>query len=295
MTENAPPAITTKTRLLGVAGWPVEHSLSPTIHNPALRAAGLDYVYLAFPIAPERFETAVRGLAAAGMTGLNCTVPHKHAALEICDELSDEARLVRAVNTLHFRGEAGIFGTNTDVEGYIESLRQDGGFDFTGRTLVQFGAGGAGRGMALGALQARAGRLVLVNRTVEKARGLARDLLELHPEADITVLSPETDAAKVRETLSEADLATNATSLGLHENDPLPCRAEDLSPNCLVFDAAYTARRSTAWLRAAADRGCRTLDGLGMLVRQGAASFRIWTGVEPDLEAMFEALPSSER
>ncbi len=291
MNEKQSFSITTKTRLLGVAGWPVEHSLSPAIHNPALRAAGLDYVYLAFPIAPENFETAVRGLAASGMAGLNCTVPHKYAALAICDELSEEARLVGAVNTLHFRGEKGIYGTNTDVEGYVETLRRDGKFDFAGRTLVQIGAGGAGRGMALGAIQAKAGRLVLVNRTVAKAEDLARDLLELYPEAKITVLSPETDAAAVRDALAEADLATNATSLGLHESDPFPCDAEALSPDSLVFDAAYTAQRSTAWLRAASERGCRTLDGLGMLVRQGAASFRIWTGVEPDLDVMFKALP----
>lgn len=301
MTATEPISITTKTQLLGVAGWPVEHSLSPQIQNAALRAARLDCVYLAFAIAPDDFETAVRGMAAAGMVGLNCTVPHKQAALAISDELSVEARLVGAVNTLHFRripGESGmrIVGSNTDVEGFVESLRQDGGFDFAGRTVVQIGAGGAGRGMALGALQARAGRLVLVNRTVEKARALARELLEICGErTEIEALSPEADAARVRWALGRADLVANATSLGLGEGDAFPCAPQHLAPGALVFDAAYTAERSTAWLRAAAARGCRTLDGLGMLVRQGAASLRIWTGLEADLNAMFNALPGGRR
>ncbi|HUT22872.1 MAG TPA: shikimate dehydrogenase [Sumerlaeia bacterium] len=300
--------ITAKTRLLGVAGWPVEHSLSPRIHNAAIEAAGLDCVYLAFAVPPDLFEEAVRGFAAVGMAGLNCTVPHKQAALALCDAASDEARMVGAVNTIHFRRE-GLYGTNTDVEGFVETIRQDAGFDFSEASVVQFGAGGAGRGMALGAVKAGARRLTIVNRTFGKAVALADELGGLYPKADIAALpaprckskaeatesEPEgeedREAEAVRKALAVADLVTNSTSLGLAEGDPMPCRAEDLAPRSLVFDAAYTARRSTAWLRAACGRGCRTLDGLGMLVRQGAASFRIWTGVEPDLEAMFAALP----
>lgn len=286
------PPISTKTRLLGVLGWPVAHSLSPQIQNAALRAAGLDYVYLAFAVPPEQFEAALRGFAAAGVVGLNCTVPHKHAALAACDMLSDVAKVVGAVNTLHFR-EDGIHGTNTDVEGYVETLRHEGGFDFAGRTVVQLGAGGAGRGMALGALVAGAARLVIVNRTRDKALALAEELGMLHPGVDISALSPETDAPAVRAALAEADLVANATSLGLREGDSFPCEVEALPPRCIVFDAAYTAQRSTAWLRAAERHGCPTLDGLGMLVRQGAAALRLWTSAEPDLAAMFAALPSA--
>jgi len=286
------PPISARTRLLGVVGWPVEHSLSPQIHNAALRAAGLDYVYLAFAVPPARFEAAVRGLAAAGAVGLNCTVPHKHAALAACDEVSATARAVGAVNTIHFRAD-GVYGTNTDVEGYVESLRHDAGFEFVGRRVVQFGAGGAGRGMALGTLQAGAARLVIVNRTLTRAEALAADLTspDLFPEADVTALSPEADADAVRRALADADLVANATSLGLNEEDAFPCPAEVLAQDCVVFDAAYTPQRSTAWLRAASRRGRRTLDGFGMLVRQGAAAFRLWTGVEPDLKVMFAALP----
>lgn len=290
--EYPPRPISAATRLLGVAGWPVHHSLSPGMQNAALCAAGLDYVYLAFPIPPESFEKAVRGLAAAGMVGLNCTVPHKHAALALCDEVSEEARLVGAVNTLSFREDGSIHGTNTDVEGYVETLRHDAGFDFCGRKVVQLGAGGAGRGLALGAVRSGARELVLVNRTREKAESLAADLRRLFPEARIRVLGQETESADaLREDLGSADLVANATSLGLRETDPMPCDPACLPAGGLVFDAAYTAQRSTAWLRGAAQRGCRTLDGLGMLVRQGAASFRLWTGVEPDLGAMFAALP----
>ena len=145
--------------------------------------------------------------------------------------------------------------------------------------------------MAFGALEGRAARITIVNRTVEKAQSLASDLRALYPGAEATALSPHGNVEEVRSALREADLVANATSLGLKEGDPPPCDPADLSPQSLVFDAAYTAQRSTAWLRAATARGCATLDGVGMLVRQGAASFRIWTGVEPDLDAMFEALP----
>lgn len=293
MTPIMPPlVITSATRLLGVAGWPVEHSLSPVFQNAALRAAGLDYAYLAFGVPPERFEPAVRGLAALGAVGLNCTVPHKNAALALCDELSEEARLVGAANTLQFRADGSIYGTNTDVEGFRETLRHEGHFDLAGRTVVQFGAGGAGRALALAALRSEAASLVLINRTPEKAETLAADLMELYPDAQIMILSLLDDPVETTAVLAEADLVVNATSLGLRESDPFPCAAAFLPPRSLVFDAAYTRQGPTAWLRAAAEVGCRTLDGLGMLVRQGAASFRLWTGVEPDLDAMFAAVTS---
>ncbi len=292
--EYPPRSISAETRLLGVAGWPVHHSLSPRMQNAALCAAGLDYVYLAFPIPPESFGKAARGLADAGMVGLNCTVPHKHAALELCDETSEEARLVGAVNTLSFREDGSIYGTNTDVEGYVETLRRDGEFEFYGKKVVQLGAGGAGRGMALGAVRSGARELVLVNRTREKAEALAADLRQLFPEARIQTLAQDAESGDaLRGHLESADLVTNATSLGLRETDPMPCDPEYLREGMMVFDAAYTAQRSTAWLRQAAERGCKTLDGLGMLVRQGAASFRLWTGVEPDLQVMFAALPGA--
>ena len=288
--SDTPFLLTGRTRLLGVCGWPVEHSLSPPMHNAALRAAGLDFVYVPFPIDPARFDEAARGLGAAGLVGLNCTVPHKFAALDFCDTVSDEARLVQAVNTIHYLPDGTTSGTNTDVEGYIESLRHEGGFDFAGKAVVQLGAGGAGRATALGALKAGAARLTLVNRTLVRAEALADELRALYPEAHVAALSPGEAPDRVHEAIGLANLVTNVTSLGLHDEDAFPCAVDDIPENALVFDAAYTAERSTAWLRAASERGCATLDGLGMLVRQGAASFRIWTGVEPDLAVMFEAI-----
>ncbi|MFW6286443.1 MAG: shikimate dehydrogenase, partial [Candidatus Sumerlaeota bacterium] len=287
---TAMPEISSQTKLLGVAGWPVNHSLSPRIQNAAIRAAGLDFVYVAFPIEPEVFEMAVRGMAAAGMIGLNCTVPHKHAALKICKEVSEEARLVGAVNTLHFRAPGRIVGHNTDVEGFVETLRHDAGFEITGKTVVMLGAGGAARGMAVGALQQKARRLVLVNRTLENAEKLRNDFASRFPDTVIECLSPQSAAPEAARALSQADLVVNATSLGLKEGDPLPCPLEPVRTSALVFDAAYTDERSTAWLRKAASRGIRTLDGIGMLVRQGSASLRIWTSIEPDLSTMFDAL-----
>ncbi|MFP4580817.1 MAG: shikimate dehydrogenase, partial [Candidatus Sumerlaeia bacterium] len=281
--------ITTKTRLLGVCGWPVEHSLSPAIQNAAIHAARADYVYLAFPIKPDAFQTAVRGLAAAGMIGLNCTIPHKDAALALSDEITEEAQMVNAVNTLTFR-DGKIFGANTDIEGYVETLKQDGRFNFQDARVCQLGCGGAGRAMAFGTLIAGAASLTLVNRTTEKAEALAQELKRRYPHRTIKTLSFDNTEA-LRENVATASLVANATSLGLHEGDAFPCPVEAIPADALVFDAAYTAERSTAWLRAAANRGNATLDGLGMLVRQGAASFRIWTGIEADISAMFDALP----
>ncbi len=284
------PEFTSQTKLLGVAGWPVNHSLSPQIQNAAIRAAGLDFVYVAFPIEPDCFEMAVRGMAAAGMIGLNCTVPHKHAAMKVCKEMSEEAQLVGAVNTLHFRAPGRIVGYNTDVEGFVETLRHDAGFEMQGKTVVMLGAGGAARGMAVGALQQKAARLVVVNRTIENAEKMKADFQSRFPDTQMECYSLTTAAAQAAKALSQADLVVNATSLGLKEGDPLPCPLEPVASGALVFDAAYTEERSTAWLRKAASRGIRTHDGLGMLVRQGAASLRIWTGIEPDLGAMFKAL-----
>lgn len=284
--------ITAATRLLGVVGWPIGHSLSPVIQNAALRAAGLDAVYLALPVEPASLERAVRGLAAAGARGLNCTLPHKEAALALCDEASDIARAIGAVNTLWFE-EGAIHGDNTDARGYVESLRHDapqGGFDLSGREVVQLGAGGAGRAMAFGALAAGVDRLTLVNRTRETAEVLARALAARHPEARVRTLSPDEDAEQVGAALETAELVANATSLGLAESDPLPCDPKRLSPTTLAFDAVYRDGGTTPWLEAAAARGCPVLDGLGMLVRQGAAAFALWTGVEPDLDVMFGAL-----
>jgi shikimate dehydrogenase len=249
-------------------------------------------VYLAFPIPPERFEEAARGLAAAGMLGLNCTIPHKDAALRLSDHVTEEAQMARAVNTLSFRAD-GIHGANTDIEGFTETLRHEGGFDFDGASVAQLGAGGAGRAMAFASLLAGASALTLANRTAEKAQALAEELRERFPGRRVDIFGFD-QTEELGRALSRAELVVNATSLGLREGDPFPCEIGDLGQSALVFDAAYTTEGSTAWLRAAARRGLRVLDGLGMLVRQGAASFRIWTGLEADVEAMFGALTKNQ-
>lgn len=282
-------SISAQTRLLGVTGWPVAHSLSPPMHNAALHRASIDCVYAAFPIAPEDFETAVRGLAASGLLGLNCTIPHKHAAFQICDTTSKEAAFLQAVNTLHFR-EGKIYGGNTDVEGYVESLRHEGRFDPTGKRVAQIGAGGAGKAMALGILKAGAAELTLINRSLDKARQLADELQRLFPAAVIRATASR-DAPEAG--LGEADLVSNATSLGLHEADALPCDPAGLGEHTLVFDAIYRRTGETPWLEAAKARGLATVGGRGMLVRQGAASLRIWLGIEPDLDSMFQALDAA--
>lgn len=284
-----PLSINAATRFLGVTGWPVHHSLSPRMHNPALQKAGLNWAYLAFPIQPEHFEPAVQGLRMAGAIGLNVTAPHKQAALELADFPSEEARLIGAANTLHFQ-EDGIHAFNTDLEGYVESVRQDGGFDWAGKRVAQIGAGGAGRAMALGALQAGCQRFLLLNRSAPKGEALAGMLAEQFPRAEVRFLplaALEKDGAEV---LKGVDILANATSLGRQEGDPLPCPVEWISPETFCYDAVYMADQLSPWLQALRGKGQRILDGTGMLLRQGAASLRIWTGTDPDLQVMAEAL-----
>ena len=167
---------------------------------------------------------------------------------------------------------------------------KDAGFDFTGQNVVLFGAGGAGRAIAYGILKAGAAHLSIVNRTLDKAVVLKDELAPLFPGQAITTLALHEDAAAVDAALATAGLVANSTSLGLKDSDPQPCDPAKIAQGAVVFDAPYTAEGSTAWLRAAQKCGLKTLDGFGMLVRQGAASFRIWTGVEPDIQVMFDAL-----
>lgn len=252
---------------LGVCGWPVAHSRSPQMHNAALAAAGLaGWRYLRLPLPPELFEETVRALPAAGFRGVNVTIPHKRAALALADRASDAARAIGAANTLTFE-EGAIVADNTDAPGLLAALPESP----RGRTALVLGAGGAGRAAAW-ALTTAGAQVAIWNRTPERARELAADL-----------------GARAVEVAEPADILVNCTSVGLH--DPaatfkaLPIEADDLGAGSLVVDMVYTAGR-TRLLEAARTRGARVVDGLEVLVAQGAASFERWTGMEAPREAM---------
>jgi shikimate dehydrogenase len=241
------------------------------MHNAALAAAGLTgWRYIRLPLPPELFAETVRALPAAGFRGANVTIPHKAAALALADAASDAAREIGAANTLTFEDGA-IVADNTDAPGLLDAI----GEPVRGRSALVLGAGGAGRAAAWAL--ARAGADVAVwNRTPERARALAADL-----------------GVRAVAAAEAAQIVVQCTSVGLHDPDAtfkaLPVAADELSAGSLVVDMVYRAG-GTRFLEAASARGARVIDGLEVLVAQGAASFERWTGMEASREAMREAV-----
>ncbi|MCK8787603.1 shikimate dehydrogenase [Roseomonas sp. NAR14] len=266
-----------KARLAGVFGWPATHSRSPRLHGFWLERHGIDGAYVPLSVAPAQFETAVRGLAAAGFRGANVTIPHKEAAYALCDEVDHAARRAGAVNTLRF--EAGrILGGNTDGFGFLESLAEQApGFDPAAGPAVLLGAGGACRAIAAALLDEGCPRVTLVNRTTERAEALARDL-------DATDARPGRLRIATEAPLDGAALLVNTTSLGMEGQPPLAIDLAPLPDGAVVADAVYVPLE-TPLLAAARARGLRGVDGLGMLLHQARPGFEAWFGVAPAVDA----------
>jgi shikimate dehydrogenase len=264
------------TRVAGVIGWPVARSLSPAIHNAAADALGLDRVYVALPVAPGAVDAAVRGLVALGFDGANVTMPHKDAAASAVDRMTEDAKRLRAVNTIHVLPD-GVVGSNTDSPGFGRFLERDAGFDATGRTALVFGAGGAARACALALARAGLARLVVALREPSRAEDL-RAALDGLPVSVRAVAFEEADA-------EAADLIVNATPLGGRgEILPLP----QLGASTMAIDLLY--RPATTPLQVAVrEAGGTAFGGLGLLLHQAALSFELWTGQPAPMEAMSAA------
>ncbi len=263
-------------RTLGVIGWPVSHSLSPTIHNSAFIAMELDWVYVPMPVPPGELPAALDGLRALGFAGANVTMPHKAEAAELADVRSEDAERLGAVNTLVV-GPEGIAGHNTDAPGFDRFLRSDAGFDPQGRSALIFGAGGAARACALALAGGGLDRLEVALRDPSRARGLERALEGSGTQVAAIGLD-EAPALRV-------DLVINATPLGLQGEDlPWPAMRSDM----LVVDLLYRPN-VTPLLTAARTAGAAAFGGLGLLLHQAALSFELWTGMAPPLEVMSAA------
>lgn len=268
-------AIDGKTRLAGVLGWPVGHSRSPRLHNYWIARHGVNGAYLPLPVAPENLPAAVRALGHLGFAGANVTVPHKLAALAACDEIDATARRIGAVNTLVFRVDGSLFGTNTDAEGFLANLRAGApGLDPTAAPAVVVGAGGAARAVVVALLEAGAVEVRLTNRSRERAEALAGDF------GDACAVVPWAARA---EALAGAGLLVNATSLGMTGQPPLDLPLDALPPGAVVNDIVYDPLK-TPLLTAAAARGNVAVDGLGMLLHQARVGFRAWFGVDPAVD-----------
>lgn len=290
--EGVFPWVGGGTKLLGVFGYPVEHSLSPAMHNAAIAALGLDYLYIPFSVLPENIDPAIHSLVALGIIGVNLTIPHKERVLPFLDEVDPNARTIGAVNTVH--NDAGrLIGYNTDGEGFIDPLLSLG-FDPAGKRVVVLGAGGAARSVVF-RLASDGAAIAIANRNLKRAEELATDVRKAVANAEIDLLNLN-DAAGLTESLSGAELLVNATSVGMHPHDAadLPIPPSTLHSSLIVYDLIYNPTE-TRLLRAARDVGARTLNGISMLVGQGAASFRIWTGFTPSVEVMERAVTEALR
>ncbi|MDP8235617.1 MAG: shikimate dehydrogenase [Candidatus Erginobacter occultus] len=270
-----------ETVICGLFGWPVGHSISPEIHNAAFAAAGLDWSYRSFPVRPEELPSAFREFQSRGGRGLNITIPHKVAVIELLDRLEDRARLIGAVNTVLFQ-DGSASGFNTDGPGFIRAVEEEWGFSFSGKSVVLFGAGGAGRAVAVSAVL-EGSRLAITDLDRDRAEGLSGWInREIRPEAAAVFAA---DTASGERVIAAADLAVDATPLGLDPSDPPAFDPGLLSPAASVVDLVYNPPE-TPLLRAARRRGLKTLGGLGMLIHQAALSWTIWTGLPAPIEAM---------
>jgi shikimate dehydrogenase len=270
------PRINGATRTVGVIGWPVEHSLSPAIHNAAFATLGLDWAYVPLPVRPGRIAFAVAGLGDLGFVGANVTMPHKSEVARLVDERSEHAERLRAVNTIVV-GEDGLAGHNTDAPGFERFVRLDVGFDPAGRRVLLYGGGGASRACALALARAGAGEIAVALRDPSRD-GALRTALDGLPVAVRTIAFDE--AADM-----VADLVVNATPVGLAgEELPVP----PLGPEQVVIDLIYRPPVTPLLVRAR-DAGAAAFGGLGLLLQQAALSFELWTGQVAPLEVMSAA------
>lgn len=277
-----------KTRIVGLMGWPVSHSVSPPMHNAAFAATGLNWCYVPLPVPAEpaaRVGEAVYGLRALGLQGANVTVPHKQAVMPYLDRLAPAAIAIGAVNTIRVEPDGTLTGDNTDAAGFVADLR-DHKVDPRRKHVFILGAGGSARAVVFGLAQAGAASITIENRTAARSQALIDALAPQFPACRFQA-NPE-DLATVAHS---ADLIVNCTSVGMSPHvdaSPLP-QDVVLRPGQTVYDLIYNPRQ-TRLLETAAQAGARAIHGLGMLVWQGAIAFSMWTGIDAPVEIMRAAV-----
>ncbi len=297
---SIPNSIDATTRYCAVYGHPIKHSASPAMQNAGIAALDLNWRYLAFEVHPNDLAAAMAGAKAMKFIGLNLTVPHKLLALKMCDVLDESAKIWGAVNTIRFEAkdktgewvpsaqipadeisEIRSHGFNTDADAITRSLREDLSVELKNASVLLLGAGGAGRVAALKLATEGVANLFLVNRTQQKAEEIAQEIQSQHPKIKVSVGYPK----------SSVDLLLNATSLGLKANDPLPFDESEfqLKKANAVYDMIYRPAE-TPLLAAAKKAGCRTANGIGMLLYQGAKALELWSGKGAPIEIMRRAL-----
>jgi shikimate dehydrogenase len=267
------------TRLTGVIGFPIEHSLSPAIHNKAFEMLNLDCVYVPIRVEPGKIGQLLNGIKAMNFAGINVTIPHKQAVMPYLDHIDQEARLVGAVNTIkNVNGK--LYGYTTDTGGYIQSLAEKG-ITLKGKKVLVLGGGGAARSLAVGlALRKIPLCLTILGRTVGKVKKIIRDI---QSNTHLPIRGGRLTDTALGEELEQNDLVINCTAVGMHpKKDATPIPRAFLRKGLIVSDIIYNPLE-TRLLREAKKAGCITIDGLGMLLFQGMAAFEIWTGKRPPM------------
>lgn len=272
------------TRLVGIIGNPLSHSLSPTIHNAAFDYLGLNWCYVPLPVEEGRLDIALEGIKALRYAGVNVTMPYKTDVLPLLDEVAMFAESVGAVNTI-LVDKGKLIGYNTDGRGFYTSLVRDVGYEVKGKRVLVLGAGGASRSVTVSLALAGCASIVIVNRSPDKSRQLAEIILRSAPDIDVKWLSPDDNYDIV---VAESDLIINATPLTTF-NGSLRVPVSLLNKNHLVCDLNYSLYQPPL-LQEAEARGAEVMDGKGMLLYQAAAAFEIWTGLEAPVEVMRVAL-----
>ena len=278
--------ITGKTKVFGIFGDPVAHSLSPRMHNAAFEALSLPFCYLPFEVSPGALERATRAILALGIKGINVTIPHKETIIPFLDRLASTAERSGAVNTIEVSSGA-LIGHNTDGNGFVASLLEKG-VDPAGKRIFILGAGGAARGVAVALAEKGAEEITFVNRTVDRAKHLAERLVSLIPGLKVSFLGTDFKKPDLRRG-ERPILLINATPLGMKKEDSLPFPESLLDSSWIVADLIYRPYE-TPLLLAAKKRGANIIPGIGMLLHQGALSFEIWTKESAPIQVMREAL-----
>jgi shikimate dehydrogenase len=274
------------TKVYAIFGHPVSHSLSPQMHNAAFGALGLDCVYIAFDVQPKDFEVAARAIRSMGISGVNITIPHKESIIFFLDEISPEASLIGAVNTV--KNEDGkLTGYNTDVGGFLRSIK-DLGFEPKGLSVTVLGAGGAARAVLSALCIKEASEIYVINRTFDKAKKLTSEFKRNFKDTQIHAVSLD-DKDEMEKSLSSANLFVNATSAGMKGVDSVEIPLELLSEEAVIYDLVYDPIE-TNLIKEANELGHKASGGLSMLLYQGAESFEIWTGLDAPIGVMKKAI-----
>ncbi|MBD2530687.1 shikimate dehydrogenase [Nostoc flagelliforme FACHB-838] len=281
--------ITGKTKLLGVIGHPVEHSLSPVMHNAAIAQLGLDYVYLPFPIEPENLEVAIAGFAAVGVVGFSVTIPHKQAIIPLLSEITPLAQTIGAVNTVSRQNNKWV-GTNTDIQGFIAPLQTTYKQDWSQKVAVILGNGGAARAVVAGCIQLGFAQIHVVGRNMQRlqefrnswSNSTLAEKFQVHQWEELPKLIPQ------------ANLLVNTTPIGMYPKiNESPLSVEEIAnlpTGAIAYDLIYIPK-PTQFLQQAEKQGAIAIDGLEMLVQQGVAALKIWLQQEAlPVEVMRQAL-----